>query len=278
MPTSSRKKSVSSTNGVSPVTIPNSLPNNTNGSSESIEENSTELVERGTLVDEGSPVDRRVLTEVFQGVFYRYNIDQTKLSESCGLSATTISTIVNRGELVTWNTWQLIIAGLIKYKITHAYAFWVGLPPSTRRIIRENTGNSVILQYIAEYDKFETKNEEEIVKNINSLLAHLNPERINEELLDEIVLPTEGKTTAHALRNNLLPSNDAKQGQGRSQVTSGNSNFCYNGDIGHLTLIVFPGGIDEKSPQVAELVNNILKSAGANVSSKDEAPESSNDL
>jgi hypothetical protein len=252
-----------------------STPDNTNDSSETIEENTTELVDRGTLVDEGSPVDRRVLTEMFQEVFYRYNIDQTKLAESCGVSTTTISTIVNRGELVTWNTWQLIIAGLIKYKITHAYSFWVGLPPSTRTIIRENTGNPTILQYSAEYDKFAAKDEDAIISNINSLLSHLDPERINEELLDKIVLPTEGKTTAHGLRNNLLSTNDAMQG--RSQVTSGNSNFYYNGDIGHLTLIVFPGGIDEKSPQVAEMVNNILKSAGTNVSSKDEAPDSSND-
>jgi plasmid maintenance system antidote protein VapI len=271
MPTSSRKKSVSSTNGVLPVTMPNSPPDNGNGSSEPTEENSTELVDRGTLVDEGSPVDRRILNDVFQAVYFRYSLDQTKLAESCGVSTTTISMIVNRGELVTWNTWQLIIAGLIKFKITHAYTFWVNLPPSTRTIIRENTGNPVILQYIAEYDKLAAKNEEEIVKNINTLLGHLDPERINEGLLDKIVLPTEGKTTAHALRNNLLPS--AEGNQGRSQVTNGSANFCYNGDIGHLTLIVFPGGIDEKSPQVSELVNNIIKSAGRNVSPKDEASD-----
>jgi plasmid maintenance system antidote protein VapI len=273
MPTSSRKKSVSSTNGVLPVTMPNSPPDNGNGSSEPTEENSTELVDRGTLVDEGSPVDRRILNDVFQAVYFRYSLDQTKLAESCGVSTTTISMIVNRGELVTWNTWQLIIAGLIKFKITHAYTFWVNLPPSTRTIIRENTGNPVILQYIAEYDKFAAKNEEEIVKNVNTLLGHLDPERINEELLDKIVLPTEGKTTAHALRNNLLPAAEANQG--RSQVTNGSANFCYNGDIGHLTLIVFPPGIDEKSPQVSELVNNVIKNAGANVSSKDDEPASS---
>lgn len=271
MPISSRKKSVSSTNGVAPVAMPTSSPENTNGSSLSAEENSTELVDRGTLVDEGSPVDRRILNDVFQAVYFRYSLDQTKLAESCGVSTTTISMIVNRGELVTWNTWQLIIAGLIKFKITHAYTFWANLPPSTRTIIRENTGNPVILQYIAEYDKLAAKNEEEIVKNINTLLSHLDPERINEELLDKIVLPTEGKTTAHALRNNLLPTAEANQG--RSQVTNGSANFCYNGDIGHLTLIVFPGGIDENSPQVAELVNNILKSAGTNVSSKEGAPD-----
>lgn len=256
MSTSIKSRSVSSMKGDS-----SAMPSKTSDTSDDFNgkgEDNINPLERSSLVDENSPVDRRVLNEVFQTIFCRYNIDQTKLAESCGVSTTTISTIVNKGELVTWATWQSIISGLIKFKLSHAYAFWVGLPPCLREKIRDNTGNPVILQYIAEYDKLVVQNEESVISNINLLLQHVDPKRIDEDFLSKITLPNSKKS-----KGTFSSSPLSEASFGPHQVSSDNVNFYSHGGVGNMVLIVLPNSADLSSTQTLDFVTGAIKSASA---------------
>jgi plasmid maintenance system antidote protein VapI len=234
-------------------------------------------INRDIIADNNSPVDRRVLTEAFVSVFYRYNIDQAELAESCGLSATTISQLVSRGKLVTWDTWQTLIAGLIKYRLTHAYAFWIALPPCIRNKIADNTANQVILSYIAEYKKLTIENEQSIVENVNELLSQLDHTRIDDNLLSKICLPSNNSNNSSL--TNLSPSSDSKLGS--DQVNSGNAILhCHGGTqtVSQLTVFVFPSNSDDNKKQITELMSNLIKNTGVNTTSSEESDIKNNSI
>jgi ABC-type uncharacterized transport system ATPase subunit len=58
----------------------------------------------------------------------------------------------------------------------------VRLPPYIRDKIRDNTGNSVILAYIVEYNKLAVQNEDAIISSINQALMLVETNRIDEVL------------------------------------------------------------------------------------------------
>lgn len=217
-----------------------------------------EEISRDIIADNNSPVDRRILTRAFTTIYYQFSINQADIADAAGVSSPTISNIVSRGKLVSWDAWQLIIAGLIKYKLTHAYFFWVALPPCIRDKIALNTANPVILQYIAEYKKIVTENDESIIKSTNELLSQLSD--TSPELLNQIHLP--GSINSPLSGTLPKPSND-------SQINNGIAILNFQGGTQSISQLTFVGYPDMNNEQILGLINGLIKKNNTEISEED---------
>jgi hypothetical protein len=218
-----------------------------------------EDIDRSILSDDRSPVDRRSLNEQFHVIMSRYRLDQTKFAECAGVSGATISTICTSGSSVSWNIWESIIAGLIKFHPNAAHSYWVGLPPRTQKSIRDHAGNSTIRQYIAELDKGVVKDVDSAVDTINSILSQIDPSIIDEQFLNRIGLPSSQENRDSETRNKL----NTPAASGSQLNTSGNANFYCHGPVTNVTLVVFPHGTDSQKLGIPNLINDLLHTSGA---------------
>lgn len=213
-----------------------------------------EDIDRSILSDDRSPVDRRSLNEQFHIIMSRYRLDQTKFAECAGVSGATISTICTSGSSVSWNIWESIIAGLIKFHPNAAHSYWVGLPLRTQKSIRDHSGNSTIRQYIAELDKGVSKDVDAAVDTINSILSQIDPGAINEQFLNRISLPILLDEQDSETRSKLnIPAASCSQ-----LNTSGNANFYCHGPVTNVTLVVFPHGTDSQNLGIPSMINDLL--------------------
>jgi hypothetical protein len=222
-----------------------------------------EDIDRSILSDDRSPVDRRSLNEQFHVIMSRYRLDQTKFAECAGVSGATISTICTSGSSVSWNIWESIIAGLIKFHPNAAHSYWAGLPPRTQKSIRDHAGNSTIRQYIAELDKGVVKDLDSAIDTINSILSQIDPNAIDDQFLNRISIPS--------LQGNQDPEIKSKlnipAASGSQLNTSGNANFYCHGPVTNVTLVVFPHGTDSQNLGIPSMINDLLHASRAATSS-----------
>jgi hypothetical protein len=210
------------------------------------------------LADEKSPVKRQFLTEAFQQALTTFRLDQRKLSLACDVSDSTISNIVKgRGDLVTWKTWQMVIAGLITFNITCAHNFWKNLPEIIRKSIKEHTDNETILKYIGDINEFKSKNLESLIDSVNNLFAQAEPDTLTDEVLSRIVIPTENGKDSINLADKLKSSLDSN-GTGSQVVFSGTANFNCQGPVSIANMLVLPNGVDLGKLEVSSLINSLL--------------------
>ena len=210
------------------------------------------------LADEKSPVKRQFLTEAFQQALQTFRLDQRKLSLVCDVSDSTISNIVKgRGDLVTWKTWQMVIAGLIAFNITCAHNFWNNLPEIIRKSIRQHTDNETILKYIRDINEFKTRNLDSVIDSVNLLFAQVEPDTLTDNVLSRIIIPAEiGKDSVN-LSDKLKSSLDSS-GTGSQVVFSGTANFNCQGPVSIANMLVLPNGIDPNKLEISSLINDLL--------------------
>jgi hypothetical protein len=210
------------------------------------------------LADEKSPVKRQFLTEAFQQALQTFRLDQRKLSLVCDVSDSTISNIVKgRGDLVTWKTWQMVIAGLITFNITCAHNFWNNLPEIIRKSIRQHTDNEIILKYIGDINEFKTRNLDSIIDSVNLLFAQVEPDTLTDNVLSRIIIPTENGKDFVNLSDKLKSSLDSS-GTGSQVVFSGTANFNCQGPVSIANMLVIPNGIDPNKLEISSLINDLL--------------------
>jgi hypothetical protein len=210
------------------------------------------------LADEKSPVKRQFLTEAFQQALQTFRLDQRKLSLVCDVSDSTISNIVKgRGDLVTWKTWQMVIAGLITFNITCAHNFWNNLPEIIRKSIRQHTDNEIILKYIGDINEFKTRNLDSIIDSVNLLFAQVEPDTLTDNVLSRIIIPTENGKDFVNLSDKLKSSLDSS-GTGSQVVFSGTANFNCQGPVSIANMLVLPNGIDPNKLEISSLINDLL--------------------
>lgn len=210
------------------------------------------------LADEKSPVKRQFLTEAFQQAISTFRLDQRKLSLACDVSDSTISNIVKgRGDLVTWKTWQMVIAGLITFNITCAHNFWNNLPEIIRKSIKEHTDNETILKYIGDINEFKARNLDSVIDSVNSLFAQVEPDTLTDSILSRIIIPAENGKDAANLADKLKSSLDSN-GTGSQVVFSGTANFNCQGPVSIANMLVLPNGVDLGKLEVSSLINSLL--------------------
>jgi hypothetical protein len=210
--------------------------------------------DRQFLTDEDSPVDRRYLSKTFNEIMSRYKIDKTKFAECAEISTGTLSTINVNGATVAWKTWELVIAGLIKFHKNAALVFWQGLPAHTQQEVREHTKNQLTQKYILKMDEDALEDVNSLKSHFNLLLSKVDPKLIDDEFLRGIKLPgNQDFDIEEIMKSSGTDSN--------SQLfNSGNANFYSKGNVSIGALIVLPTGVDIESPQFSNLMNGLIKS------------------
>jgi hypothetical protein len=201
--------------------------------------------DRQFLTDEDSPVDRRYLSKTFNEIMSRYKIDKTKFAECAEIST---------GATVAWKTWELVIAGLIKFHKNAALVFWQGLPAHTQQEVREHTKNQLTQKYILKMDEDALEDVNSLKSHFNLLLSKVDPKLIDDEFLRGIKLPGhQDFDIEEIMKSSGTDSN--------SQLfNSGNANFYSKGNVSIGALIVLPTGVDIESPQFSNLMNGLIKS------------------
>jgi hypothetical protein len=218
-----------------------------------------EDLDMSILSDDSCPVDRRVVNHHFQMILARYKLDRTKFAEAAGVSGGTISKLVTSESPVSWATWESVLSGLIKFHPNAAYSFWAEIPMITFQSIKENTGNRIILSYIAQIEQRRFKSLDAFAETINTGVEHVGSHLIDDRFLSKINLPK--------LRQHLEGAEIQPPGSGTQIISSGSANF-YNGTVTNLTLLVLPNGTDPQSANVSSLIGHLLRTPNVNDADK----------
>lgn len=232
-----------------------------------IDDDASEDLDMSILSDDSCPVDRRIVNHYFQIILARYKLDKTKFAEAAGVSGGTISKLSTSESHVSWATWESVLSGLIKFHPNAAFSFWVEIPIRTFQSIKENTGNRIILNYIAEAEKRMIKNDDAAAEAISRVAEQVS-------LIDDRFL---SKVTHPGLRQRLAAEATKNQaaGSGTQIISSGSANF-YNGTVTNLTLLVFPQGTDPNSSDISNLMGTLLKAPTTPDDSINRAEKSTN--
>jgi hypothetical protein len=223
----------------------------------------SEDLDMSILSDDSCPVDRRVVNQYFQVVLSRYKLDKTKFAEAAGVSGATISKLSTSESPVSWATWESVLSGLIKFHPNAAFSFWAEIPIRTLQSIKENTGNRIILNYIAETEKNMVKNVDAAAEAINRVVDQVGSNSIDDQFLSKIKLPR--------LSQHLEGIKSRHPGSGTQIISSGSANF-YNGTVTNLTLLVLPNGTDPQSAEMSDLISHLLR--GSSMSETDKSTNS----
>jgi hypothetical protein len=227
-----------------------------------IGDDASEDLDMSILSDGSCPVDRRVVNHHFQIILARYKLDKTKFAETAGVSAATISKLSTSESPVSWATWESVLSGLIKFHPNAAFSFWVEIPIRTFQSIKENTGNRIILNYIAETEKNMFKNADAAAEAINRAVDQVGSDLIDDQFLGKIKLPR--------LSQHLEGIKGHPPGSGTQIISSGSANF-YNGTVTNLTLLVLPNGTDPQSADVSNLIGHLLRASTKNGNDADKS-------
>ncbi len=213
-------------------------------------DDASEDLDMSILSDDSCPVDRRVVNHYFQIILARYKLDKTKFAEAAGVSGGTISKLSTSESPISWATWESVLSGLIKFHPNAAFSFWAEIPIRTFQSIKENTGNRIILNYIAETEKNMFKNADAVAETINRGIDQVGSDLIDDRFLGKIKLPR--------LSQHLEGIKNQTPGSGTQIISSGSANF-YNGTVTNLTLLVLPNGTDPQSADVSNLIGHLLR-------------------